>query len=388
MVHSIWKLMPALLVGSVSYAQTAALPSASNAAQAQPPCPPAKPKMMEAPAIPCGLNENNHCFARGCANMYGLALEGDFLWWRSHNPGFVLAFDQKNPLFSGAFGAEGIAGSLIDLKANWKPGFRVGAGWNTSFDRWDVFFGWTWFQDRSSKHRTRDDITTATSSLGFYPLWPFQVLIGTVVTNYKTMSGGWTMHHNAWDLELGRAYYLTQKVSMRPHWGVRGSWIDQKFSASYSNPLIAGTFMAWDFHGKNDWWGIGPRIGLHAEWHVCSNWSLLGKTAASLLSGNTNVKYTTTSLNAGNTETSLDRDYSRHIYSITPNAQIFLGLNWGSSFNNEETYLGIDAGWEMNYYWDQFHMPWGINTVTPPNTVSSSAPLILEGLTVNAHFDF
>jgi hypothetical protein len=383
MIRSIWKAMPALLLSSAGlYAQNAA-PSVQQAPIA------ALAKPAEAPkaCLPCGIVENNNCFARGCANMYGFAIEGDFLWWRAHNPGFVTGFDQKDPSFSGAFGGNSIAGSLLDLKANWNPGFRVGAGWNTSFDRWDLFVSWTWYRDHSSKHRTRSDITTATSVLGYYPLWPFQVLIGTAVTNYKSMQSGWRMQHEAFDLELGRAYYLTQQLSLRPHWGLRGGWINQNFTAGYSLPLMAGSYAAWSFRGKNDCWGIGPRIGLNGEWHIASGFSVLGKASGSLLSGNTKVKYTTLFLGTGQDTMSLDREYNRRVYTMSPNVQIFLGLNWGGCFNNE-AYVGLDAGWEINYYWDQFKMPLGINTVTPPNTVSNNAPVVMEGLTVNAHFDF
>ena len=79
----------------------------------------------------------------------GGALEFDFLYWRAENPGFTFAYEQTSPTLSGAEFDIANIGSVLRLDAKWDPGFRLGAGWNSDFDRWDVFADWTWFKDCS-----------------------------------------------------------------------------------------------------------------------------------------------------------------------------------------------------------------------------------------------
>lgn len=33
----------------------------------------------------------------------------------------------------------------------WDPGFRLGLGWNTDCDGWDLYLNWTYYHNRSKK---------------------------------------------------------------------------------------------------------------------------------------------------------------------------------------------------------------------------------------------
>lgn len=65
-------------------------------------------------------------------------------------------------------------------------------------------------------------------------------------------------------MELGRAYYITKALSFRPHFGVRGAWLKQKFHDFFSGSLNDVAEFKW-FHGKNNYWGVGPRAGTSAD---------------------------------------------------------------------------------------------------------------------------
>jgi hypothetical protein len=377
---SIWKILPAFMLGNFGvYAQTAASSSLPYPVAAQP-----KPQMeMKASAMPCGVNENLCCFARGCENMYGIAIEGDFIWWRAENPGFVAAYEQKDQsLDIGVGNNVPDVGSIIYLGTEWAPGFRVGAGWNTNYDRWDVFADWTWFHYESSKTRTFDN---AIMNQGFsFALYHD----GHEPNPFKTFHAQWHMQFNMADLELGRAYYITKEFSLRPHWGARGGWINQKFNDHLSTAVIPGGPDQLNFDAKNDYWGVGPRIGLQGNWHIYySNWSILGKAAGSLLYGKTSTHFK----NAYHTPAAgwtTDRDMKSRFVQIVPNVQLFLGLSWGSCLNCNQMFLGIDAGWESNYYWNQFNVPMVVGDWVTPILPASTHAVTLEGLTVNAHLDF
>lgn len=371
MFSSFWKVMPILTLGLGvgAYAQNASAPKTSKM----------QPTYQTAPS--CGLHEGDCCLARSCKCAMGGAVELDFLYWRAENPGFTVGYEQTNPLCSSSSVQN--VGDILRLDAKWDPGFRVGTGWNTDWDRWDVFADWTWFKDRSSDSWSYD---TATVKLGFYPQWPVEV--GTTPYVYKHVEGSWRLLHNVFDLELGRAYYITKALSLRPHWGLRGGWLNQKFKSCFSSPVSAGSY-EYDFHGKNNYWGIGPRVGIHGQWHINdSSWSVLGKASTALLLGETKVHFQTESMATSSSPVVTERSYCDHFSHLVPNLQIFLGLDWGSCLDCEKYYLGINAGWETTIYWNQFNVPSSIYEYYAPLPGANGQALTMEGLTVNVHFDF
>ena len=381
MFRSLLKILPVLGVGLGASAAAQDIAAQQKAAK------PAPVQQMQA-AMPCGVVENDKCLARSCTCAQGGALEFDFLYWRAENRGFTYAYDQKNPLYQ-VVGApfDYNIGSLMRVKSEFDPGFRIGGGWNTDFDRWDVFADWTWFRNHSKSSHTLSDIT-APSSMGFYPLWPTHD--NGDFFSYQHVSATYHLWHNAIDLELGRAYYITKALSLRPHWGLRGGCLNQKFKSSFTLPLGAGdTTAQYDFHGKNNFWGVGPRIGIHSSWHIAnSSWSILGKASTALLYGPTKVRSLTESLTTGSTVFVTERDLKDHFSQLVPNLQIFLGLDWGSCLNCDKFYLGVNAGWEADIYWNQFDIPAALRVSTAPFPVANNHPVTMEGLTVNVHLDF
>lgn len=345
MLNTFWKIMPVLtLLGLGTQAEVLAAKE--------------KIKVYPAPAA-CGINDT--CLARSCSCAMGGALEADFLYWRAENTGYVFAFDERTVDYKY---------SMVRLPAHWAPGLRVGAGWNTNFDKWDVFTDWTWFKDHSSK-----SISTTTSNHSLLPLW--FVDQGFPCTR---ASGGWHVLHNMFDLELGRAFYLTKALSFRTLMGLRGGWIHQKFTAHLINTL---TPSYQDFDGKNNFWGMGPRIGFHSQWHIAnSHWSLLGKASGTLLLGQTKVHSF-----FNNTHSSSYASVDDHFSQMVPNVQLFLGLDWGSCLSCDKYYLGLNAGWEANYYWNQFNLA-SFLIGNPPLPIVGNNAIEMSGLTFNVHFDF
>jgi len=346
----------------------------------------------------CGIQENENCMARGCTNALGGALEFDILYWRAQNPGFsCIGYEQKNPYIyrpsSRAAQIAGIepnaissnqylfdVGSEIRLESRWDPGFRIGTGWNTDFDRWDVFVDWTWYKSHPSESKERKDLIFPTL-LGFLPVsWA-----PTTTTTFSSFSASWRILHNAADLELGRAYYMTKAFSLRIHCGLRGSWINQKAKNSFLNPILPTTILT---QTKNNFWGIGPRIGINGQWHIAeSDWSVLGKASTSLLMGKTRARFQVTGIQPSLTLPL--EDFKDNLDLFAPNFQIFLGVDWGSGLDHEKYYVGFNAGWEANIYWNQYNVP---ATKTPYEFAGipshSTEALTMGGLTASIYFDF
>jgi hypothetical protein len=304
-------------------------------------------------------------------NCGGFFLSADFIYWRSENHGFSYAYQPTNAL-------NAKIGSVVRVNPKWAPGYRVGAGWNTSYDFWDVFANYTWYRNHSTGSKT--------SSLGFLPIWPVSDLS---TGEFQRVSAKSRFVMNMGDLEIGRMVYLTQSIAIRPHWGARGGTLHQKFNNTFSAPLAAG--IGTDkktFQGRNNYWGAGPRAGVNGEWHLNPGFSLLGKVAGALLYGKDKASTVNKSLTTGFRDLTVDRQYTDDFYQLVPNMQLLLGFQWQTCFWCEKMFFKMSASWETNYWWDQFNLPFSTEALTAPFPTVGNQPLTMEGLTVNFEWDF
>lgn len=334
-----------------------------------PPCPkPCPPKPCCNPPPPCCWNFNP-CNPKGCTDMNcnSFFLAFDFLYWRAENHGFSYAFEFDNG------GLDPVsAGKIVRIDPEWDPAFRIGMGWNTTYDFWDIFLNYTWYRNRAHESRT--------SQNRFLSLWPVDTSLDGEFANVTAKS---RFMLNMGDLELGRMLYLTRTVAIRPHWGLRGGNINQKFSSSFTNGLFN---TPQSFSGKNNYWGIGPRTGVNGEMHLSRGFSILGKLAGALLYGNTNVKAFATHL-VSNVNTTI-RNHRDSFAQLAPNLQMALGFQWQTCFWCEKMFFKMSASWETNYWWNQFNLPFGYESVKAPLPTVGNQPLTMEGLTLNFEWDF
>ncbi len=337
----------------------------------------------------CGMEEPKcDCFARSCSNAIGMAFEFDVLWWRSENQGFSVGLNESsNGQFNPAVPGSTNIGTILRVFPQWDPGFKLGLGWNSDFDRWDLFASWTWYQNFSKTTTVRSDIALGSiSNDGLYPLWP--VSNSALYGPYRRAYSSWKMLYNAIDLELGRAYFVTRNLTVRPQWGARGAWIHQKFVSSFTEFLQTTGYDEQDFHGKNNWWGVGPRVGIQSDWLIAQGLRVIGRAATALLYGKTSVYFRSEKEEVGSSALIVDKRFVDSFYEMVPNLQLYMGLGWGQCFCCNKLYVGIDAGWEVNYWWNQFNLPIGVGGVAMPLPTTGNQPVSIEGLTLNVHLDY
>ena len=298
----------------------------------------------------------------------GFYVSADFLYWRAENHGFSYAYELET--------ASPNVGEMVRVNPKWEPAFRVGLGWNTAHDFWDIFLNYTWYKNVSD--------SSATSTVGFIPLWP----VSTSATGqYGAVSGKSRFMLNMGDLEMGRMVYLTKTIAVRPHLGARGGTLHQKFNSSFSERL-AGANAEETFSGKNNYWGVGPRAGFNGEWHMSRGFSVLGKVAGALLYGKNDVNSLTSERLVDASVFTVGRHYTDDFYQLVPNMQLALGFQWQTCFWCESMFFKMSAAWETNYWWNQFHLPVGLVGFTAPLPTVGNQPLTMEGLTLNFEWDF
>jgi len=74
------------------------------------------------------------------------------------------------------------------------------------------------------------------------------------------------------DWELGRSYWISKNLSLRPFFGIKGGWINQSINGTYYNLIINNvlTNNLGTEHLKNNFWGIGPLGGINTNWRIDS----------------------------------------------------------------------------------------------------------------------
>lgn len=151
---------------------------------------------------------------------------GEFLYSQADQHGFRYAFHNKNPDLTVA--PAGIIGDWINFDFDWDLGTRITLGWNTPHDGWDVLAYWTGYWNRSNETTT---VETNATGLGLVTLWIVDTT--TTISTITTAAARYKLDYNLFDLEVGRSFWISRFLSLRPHLGVMGGWLNQDFNVTY-----------------------------------------------------------------------------------------------------------------------------------------------------------
>ena len=256
------------------------------------------------------------------------------------------------------------------ISFDWDPGFRVGLGYNMHHDQWDTQIYYTRFQT-SVKDHASGAVTSAFLAARLSLLEPFQ----TGKVNFNLL-------FNMFDWDLGRSFFVSKSLSLRPYIGAKGGWINQKLHTKWTTPnlLGPGTLFTATEHVKNNFRGGGPKGGVNGKWilgnvnrHV---FSLIGNLAAAYMWGHwtlrdefTDVLLTTTSINMK------DRNFGAFML------QMLMGFGWDFDFDKNRSHFALKLGYEIQDWFSQFQV--FTNTSGTQNN-----DLIFQGLTLDLRFDF
>ena len=136
----------------------------------------------------------------------------DALYWRAENHGYSYAFEQTS--------ADSNIGYVKRVNPRWAPGFRVGLGVSTKNDFWDVLLNYTWYHNLSKESNSKTN--------GYVSLWSQN-------NTFSSVSSRARLNLGQVDLELGRMFYASKSFLVRPHFGIRGGRLHQKFRSSFTS---------------------------------------------------------------------------------------------------------------------------------------------------------
>ena len=316
-----------------------------------------------------------------------LFLFGELLVWNAHENGLPFAIVNKNS-------SNNLADSNVrNIHSEWDAGFRVGVGYNTPHDGWDLNLSWLRFNTDGEKkinaHANRFVFPTRS-----HPADPI-----ADNASCQKASSHWKMHLNQLDLDLGREFFVSKWLTLRPHFGVRTDWVHQKWDINYRNfqRVLAGTLGAdpvssnkVEVEYKDKWWGIGLEGGLDTQWGLGSGWSLFGNLTAAIVYGfhdlDVEDEDTPAQIRTNSKGQFVDLDSSYRVSH--PILDIMMGLRYDHMFSNDQFHLGLQLGWEHHVYFSQNQFPVFVDDLNLGTVVSNQGDLTLQGWTLGARFDF
>ncbi len=286
---------------------------------------------------------------------YGFFATADFLWWKLYEGATEYVIKSKS-IFPDP-------GTAKQFNFKWEPGFKVGAGYVFEHDSCNAYMEYTWYKTHGS-HKA--------SSNFVYPL------VGNEGFTFDRSKGHWKVHFQNLDIVAGRNFFVSKFLALHPFGGLATAWIDQHrffhFVTLDSNRV--------SLKSKNDFWGIGARLGLNTRLFYNEYLSFYGNFSGNLLWGKFSVREREKSKTTGATFYNLHY----HVHRMVPNAALGIGAVFEDNFAEDAYHFMIKMGYESQYWWNQNQLPefGSINNAFHP----ASEDIGMQGLTIELRLDF
>lgn len=237
--------------------------------------------------------------------------------------------------------------TLYDAPFKFNPGFRVGIGS-------DLVLYYTYYQTNAENHASGDIYSAYlgnyfannTNGANFGPF-------------YDSANMRWDFTFQSIDLELGRKFPIDKILILRPFVGLKTAFINQKIDTNWYGPKTTDifgiiipitTFSTATENLKQDFFGIGPSLGLDTTWPLYQstnhNFNLIGNLSAALLWGH----WSFSDQYENNTPVSITVDTDSFNGAETVVRGI-LGFEWSNKFSQHD--LTIRLNYEAQLWMNQ-----------------------------------
>jgi hypothetical protein len=311
-------------------------------------------------------------------NGADLFVTADLLWWVAHEDGIPLYIENEDQAFIPNLNNAEAKG----LDWDWDLGFRVGLGYNTPHDGWDLSLTWMRVYGKAHQHGHVDSDDA---------IWPSLTHPAGNLNGAALGFGPFTKSHSHWhlqlnqlDFDLGREFFVSKWLTLRPYFGLRSDWIHQKLEVHY-NRFNGNSGQDYEVELRNHFWGIGLATGLDTQWGLGGGWSIYGNAAFAILYGIHDLDRDDELSNLDEFKfVNMDDTYrvSRTVGDLQ------LGLRWDTMFDGDRFHFGIQAGWEHHVYFGQNQFARFVDDQAIGNFLANQGDLSFQGWTLSARFDF
>lgn len=259
----------------------------------------------------------------------------EFLYWVVEEGAMDFAIKMREAAYgpTPAFAT----GKYQVAKYDWRPGFRISAGWYNEPKYWEVFAQYTWFYDKGINHAQKP------SEFDLFLNSTWGILSAPPL---ETAKSHLCVHYHVADALVSRVFDPNPHFRFRLVGGATAAFVKQNWHLIYSSATDEDRL-------KNSWryFGGGFRLGMTADWFWTSHVYLSGRTSIATLIGTykNNATQTTTANPGGVNDPSLPVRHSRfkdHRFAF--HVQFMLGPSWQQIFDCWA--FEFFAGYEFNIW--------------------------------------
>jgi len=316
---------------------------------------------------------------------WGLYVIGDFLYFQTRENGLEYGCVTRNSVnpdtqaLDGNFGAKG---DWKNLQPGYNPGFRVGLGYETPYDNWDVQL--TWMRYTNSTDSSIRSLPPPVGNVREFIVSPLLNGVGNPLV-LGSAKADWDIKLNCIDLSLGRQFFAGKYLVLQPYADLRGAWIEQKIHVLYNDIFynnVAQPTPFIDVRILDKFWGVGLVGGIDSEWRLGQGVYVFGNFSSGILWSSLRLKHKETII--GNFVRANLREYL-HDLNLVANASA--GLAWSSTFCKDRCFINLHAGWEEQFWLNVTQL---VRFVETPSQIffREQDNLGLGGLVLGADFGF
>ncbi len=296
---------------------------------------------------------------------YDIWLSGDAFYFLPREKSIAFLTKQQDIFITDDFTKAGRVFPSFD----WEFGYRLAIGYLFAHQKWDVSFNWTHYHAFS--HQQRGDPENA--FIGMFPIWS----IGSDIISGDHVSFGkmhWKLHLDLLDLKFTRDFTFNRFI-LKPFASLTAGWVNQAFDIEYAGGIFLSDFDRVKM--KNNYWGMGPTVGVDPRFYLGAGWSLYANAAISMLLGSFHVHQQETYLFA--------KRFDRHAFPfhLAWISDLGIGILWKTLFSHERFALSFKLGWEYLVLFHQNALKQG-----EFHLVSHNRDLQLQGGVFSTRFDF
>lgn len=330
----------------------------------------------------------------GCS-CPGWFVSVDAIYWHPKVGGTEFAYTDNSPALhkepiDNANEGLAISGRVKDIDFDWDWGFKVGAGYNFQHDGWDLFAQYTRLEsgDSSSSSPGRNSVVVPLRATGGITNAAGQAGLSGSFLFAQAAKSQFNVDYDRIDLEMGRHFFVSQKLSLRPFIGLAAAWLDLGQKTRYIGGTAVDQNLGLEENtvkvtDRSDFKGLGPRFGMNSKWKLGYDFSIYGDLSLAFMYGHYDVSHKETYSALSANRVSLDADMNR----FTPNSTLGLGIAYDTYLNDDQQHIGVKFGYENHYLW-------GANQMLKPDDSTFwryeriGEDVSFHGITLEVRLDF
>ncbi len=314
--------------------------------------------------------------------------DASFIYWHADQDNMDLAYGGAQNASSAAEATAPVSSQVLFQDVSYKPGFKVGFGFNTDYDGWVGNVEYTWLHQTTTTSANAPATATASGTgAGVWVPNDWFAATGAVI-QASQINSSWKLQMDMIDASMSRPFYQGRQLTILPYAGLRSLFLRQALRINATN--VFNTAMpAYSSENISQSWSIGPNAGMNAHWIVGSGFRFEGFAGASILyTRYTKIAHDEHNQVAAGSATSPFVGRVTQLGTLRPVMDAGLGLGWGTYFSNQAYHFDLLARYDFMVAWSQNVMRQLTNLYTPDSVGAPAGDLHLHGLTLSARFDF